>query len=203
VRKFSLSRHSFICILNGFLIVVMFALAACSEEQADVPTVPATVASEATYQVTTNTSLIFEESTSPVVSIREFLPVLLASAPNAADAIGGRINIPSIWVFSPQGTMTRMVSGMNELESFSANFQTDESKLSSITCQLVESTLRSVSQSEWDVGCGNNQWIALLLVNKDRFDTCNSCQEYQSVLEQIKENNAAVFQAHILPLEVN
>jgi len=199
MREIALFKQHLSCILLGML----FALSACSAEKAEPSVISAPSGNIVNDSVATNDVGILDENSIPAIPVREFLKILLASTPDATDAIAGRINIPSIWVFSPQGFMTRMVSKMDELESFIADFQTADPKLSSITCKAVESAVSSVSQTEWDGGCGNGQWIALLLVNKDRFNTCSSCQEYQSVLDQIKEEHTAIFQAHVLSLDMN
>jgi len=205
VRDFFLSRQYLVYILRGTCLATLFALAACSVEKPEISAVPVVTADGADHPATTHDIGSIGENSTPAIPIREFLNSLLASTPDAADAIGGGMNLPNIWMFSPQGNMIHMVSSMDELESFVADFQTGngDPKLSAITCKAVEAAVQSVSQTEWDGSCGNSQWVALFLFNQARFDTCINCQEYISVLEQMKEQHTAVFQFHFLPLEMN
>jgi len=192
-------------ILRGACLATLFALTACSAEKTDVPAIPAVTTDEAGHPATTRDIGSIGEKSISAISIREFLKTLLTSTPDATDAISSGMNLPNIWMFSPQGNMMRMVSSMDELESFAADFQTGtgDPKLSAITCKAVEAAVQNVSQTEWDGSCGNSQWVALFLFNQARFDTCINCQEYVSVLEQMKEQHTAVFQFHFLPLEMN
>jgi len=119
------------------------------------------------------------------------------------DSMGtGRINLqmPAIWVFSPQGDLAGIVQDEQALEAFQSEFSGIDPQAPNITCQSVEEAVVNTAEETWNMGCADGKWTALLLVGPN---TCGaSCTQYKSVLTQTAQKHQDALQAKTLLVDL-
>jgi len=114
----------------------------------------------------------------------------------------GRINLqmPAIWVFSPQGDLAGIVQDEQALEAFQSEFSGIDPQAPNITCQSVEEAVVNTAEETWNMGCADGKWTALLLVGPNTCGT--SCTQYKSVLTQTAQKHQDALQAKTLLVDL-
>jgi len=106
--------------------------------------------------------------------------------------------IPAVWVFSPQGKLTRMVLDDGTLETFSREFSTIDMYVQDITCQQIDTAVVMTTGEEWSMSCAEGKWTALLLLSST--ECADSCPRYEKVVAQAEKEHADVLQTRTLVL---
>jgi len=106
--------------------------------------------------------------------------------------------IPAVWVFSPQGKLTRMVLDDDTLENFSRELSTVDVQVQDITCQQVDTAVVRTTGEEWSMSCAEGKWTALLLLSST--ECADSCPRYEKVVAQAEKEHADVLQTRTLVL---
>jgi len=134
------------------------------------------------------------------VSAGGFLRALLSL--NKDSMGGGRFNLqmPAIWVFSPEGNLVRTVQDEQSLEIFKSEFSAIDPQVPNIICQYVEQAVANAANETWNMGCADGKWIALLLVGPTRCGA--SCMEYKNVLEQTEQTHQDTLQVKTLLVDL-
>jgi len=127
-----------------------------------------------------------------------FLKELVASDESWAE--GGRLHVtvPVIWVFSPQGQLTRMF-GSDALDEFLTEFSTVDPDARNVTCEQIETVVAGASGEEWSMGCTADKWTVLLLLS-NHAKCPESCPRYENVVAQAQKDNPNALQVRTLVL---
>jgi len=195
--------------LKSFVFAVVFtAVSACSSDRKSgdfVEDFPEIQGAHTVQQVVENPSpyagennFAHDDYRLPVQG-REFFHALLSL--NESLMEGGQIHvqIPSIWIFSPQKELTRMVLDNDALETLSTEFSIVDPQIQNITCQQIDASVAKATGKEWSMGCENGKWTALLLTGENS-ECEESCPKYESAAVQAGKEHHDLLQVKTLVL---
>jgi len=193
------------CLRFAALVVVCVVISACSAESVSVATPSVKEAAQQNESEVQSVSKIdvaerVDNAGHLTVSAQAFFRALMSLNKNAAG--GGNLNfhMPAIWIFSPQGDLTRIVQDEQDLAIFQSEFSSIDPQAPNISCQSIEQAAVNINKETWDMGCAGDQWVALLL---DTPTECERvCMAYKSALAQVEHEHQDTLQVRTLLVDM-
>ncbi|MCD9008180.1 hypothetical protein LDO31_18455 [Luteimonas sp. XNQY3] len=99
---------------------------------------------------------------------------------------GGKVAVPTIWIFSADGNLAQLVTSEEELVALEQNPNSGKTTASGLTCEQVDAAVKEAAPAEaWRFECGNGQASALLITNREVCKTCDAFEAKFAALADI------------------